>query len=83
MINALMLFAYIHHVQYHSLSRDNPVGDPPKTPAYSWESPGFNTGSLKMNAGPQYNSGGYIGGYGSGTAGSVSSPPIHNSLEDM
>jgi hypothetical protein len=83
MIKALMLITYIHHMQYHSLSRDNSVGDALRTPAFSWESPGFNTGSLKFNAGPQYNSGGYIGGYGSGTAAGVSSPPIHNSIEDM
>lgn len=72
-----MLGLYIHHAQYHSLSRDNSVGDPAKTPAFSWENPGFNTGSLKFNAGPQYSSGGIVGTYGSGTAGGTYNPPVN------
>lgn len=76
-VNALMFGLYLHHVQYHSLSRDNPVGDPPDTPAFSWQNPGFNTGSLKFNAGPSYGSGGIVGTYGSGTAAGTYSPPIN------
>lgn len=76
-VNTLMLGLYLHHAQYHSLSRDNPVGNPPPTPAYSWVNPGFNTGSLKMNAVPQYGSGGSIGTYGSGTAAGTYNPPIN------
>ena len=76
-MNAFLIALYLHHIQYHSLSRDNPVGDPPPTPAYSWVNPGFNTGSLKMNAGPQYGSGGYIGGYGSGTAAGTFNAPVN------
>jgi hypothetical protein len=71
------LCALIILTQYHSLTPDwGGVGNPPPTPAYSWERPGWSSGSLKMNAVPSYGSGGFIGTYGSGTAGGTFNPPV-------
>jgi hypothetical protein len=74
---SIMLVAQLHSVQYHTLSRDNSVGDPGPVPKFSWENPNWSSGSVRMNVGPSYGSGGYIGTYGSGSAGGTFSPPVN------
>ena len=75
-INTVMLALYLHHAQYHSLSRDDGgIGDPPKTPAFSWERPGWNEGSTSFNTRSPSGSSSLSGG------GSVT-PSVRNSMGD-
>jgi hypothetical protein len=54
-----LLFLYLHHIQYHSLTpeRNNPSL---QSPTYSWQNPGWSEGSNKGFVPPPlspYNSG--------------------------